>query len=231
MKDANIGQNHTGAALSPINVKSMLKAAKKYPSDVKGNSTKMEKARIASIMDADAIGSMAPPLSVLKGIKNKLMGKQVGTFLDKLGERLAYERTGVRLYEAAHAKAIALNASRKELKILEHIRTEEAEHMEILKKAIKHLGGDPTVMTPGADLTGVMGLGMMQVLSDSRTDMDQCLNTLLNIELIDNAAWELLIEFADHNEYDKLSKSFTKALLQEQEHLLMIRDLLKDHLK
>lgn len=150
--------------------------------------------------------------------------------MDKLGERLAFERSGVRLYEAAIAKMLALNESRRMLQQLEHIRREEAEHMEILVLAIKKLGADPTAMTPGADVTGVLGMGLIQVLTDPRTDAPQALTALLNAELIDNAAWELLIELAMGNGQDEMVEQFEKALAQEEEHLSIIKVLLKDYL-
>jgi rubrerythrin len=225
--------NHTGADLSPENVKKMLDACDHFPPDIRGNEHRLEEQRVLSTSEASSIGSMPLPLTLKGMVKksfSKLLGNHPEMFLDKLGERLAYERTGVRLYEAAIAKALGTNEPKKILESLLHIKKEEAKHMELIKKALEELGADPTAMTPSADLVGVIGQGFIQVLTDPRTDMTQVFNTLLNIELIDNAAWELLIEFADDAGHSKLSEVFREALSQEEEHLVMIKSLLKNYL-
>lgn len=223
--------NVTGAELSPKNVKMMLEACQEFPADVRGNNAKVEGERVKMIQEASPIGTVPVPMTmkgVVKQSFNKLLGEQPEVFLDKLGERLAYERAGVRLYDAALAKAYGLNESKKLIKQLEHIRKEEAEHMEIVKSAIEKLGADPTAMTPCADLTGVMGMGLMQVVTDPRTNMIQVLDALLNAELIDNAAWELLIELAEkHNK--ALVSGFEKALQQEEDHLSIIKNFCKNY--
>ena len=60
--------------------------------------------------------------------------------------------------------------------------------------AIQSLGGDPTAQTPAADVTGVEGMGLMQVLTDPKTTVAQALHAILVAEMTDNAAWEELIE-------------------------------------
>jgi hypothetical protein len=64
--------------------------------------------------------------------------------------------------------------------------------MFLLIDTLKQLGADPTVMTPSADVVGVIAQGPMQVLTDPRTNIAHCLIALLTVELADNAAWELL---------------------------------------
>ncbi len=226
-------QNATGGALSPENIQMMLNACKEFPPDVKGNESKLEEERINMVHESNSIGSIPIPMTIRGKVKqsfNKMFGTKPELFIDKLGERLAYERTGVRLYEAAIAKAHGLSEPRKLLKELEHIRGEEAEHMEIIKTAIESLGGDPTAMSPCADLTSVAGFGLMQVVTDPRTNMLQTLDALLNAELIDFAAWELLIELAESHHQKKLVASFQKALEQEEDHLKIIKGFVKSYL-
>jgi rubrerythrin len=67
----------------------------------------------------------------------------------------------------------------------------------------------------------------MQVLTDPRTTLAQCLNTMLTVELSDNAGWELLAELADAAGEKELVGTFLGALAQEQEHLAIIKAWLR----
>jgi rubrerythrin len=222
------GTNFTGIKLSPSNKKKMLFAVESHPADIKGDQFILEKERIQMIKEAESIGSVTFT-SNQKSTSNKLV-LDAELLIDKLGERLAYERAGVRFYEAALAKADAFK--RKDLsEELIHIKDEEAEHMSIIKNAIETLGADPTEMTPCADISGVLGQGFMQVLTDPRTSIPQMLNTLVSIELTDNAAWELLINIALKSGQEKIAKNFQSALVQEEEHLRTIKSLLEKELQ
>src|SRR5690606_17104124 len=128
----------------------------------------------------------------------------------KLGERLAYERSGVRLYEAFIRKCEALQNGVSESLIpldeLWEIRNEEEQHFLMLQDCIRQLGADPTAQTPDADVSGVASMGIMQVLTDPRTTLSQGLEALLSIELIDNAAWELLLELCEEMKLDEMAE-------------------------
>lgn len=225
--------NHTGIAIDPDNVKEMMDACHHYPPDIKGSEKQLEKERVLLHTQSSSIGSM-PPSATLKGMVknsiNQLVGNHPQLFLDKLGERLAYERSGIRLYEAAIAKALGDKDSKKNIQSLLHIKKEEMEHMELVKSTMEQLGADPTAITPCADLVGVMGQGFIQILTDPRTEMPQVFNTLLNLELIDNAAWELLIQLANAYDHEDLSVKFEKAFIQEEEHVAIVKSLLHSYL-
>jgi hypothetical protein len=78
--------------------------------------------------------------------------------LELLSECLAFERTGVRLYEA----------------LLNKCQT----------------------------------LGILQVLTDPRSSLAQCLQVMLTAELTDNDGWELLIKPAENLGYDDMKAEF-----------------------
>lgn len=231
---AKLGHNVTGAQMSPEGTKEMMDAVAKYPPDVPGDSTKYAKERQAMTAASDGVGSVPVPGSTkgkLKSTFDKMLGKEPELLVDKLGERLAFERTGVRLYDAVIAKlGESNNAGKKMIPELKKIRDEEAEHMFIIKDAIETLGADPTAMTPSADVAGVMAMGPLQVVTDPRTNASQALNALLTIELADNAAWESLIELTDKAGHPNIAKSFRKAVKQEEEHLKTIKKLLNNEL-
>jgi bacterioferritin (cytochrome b1) len=71
-------------------------------------------------------------------------------------------------------------------------------------------------------------MGIMQVLTDPRSSVPQCLQALLTAELTDNAGWELLIELASNLGYEEMQQKFETALTHEEEHLQNVRDWLSD---
>src|SRR4051812_33928686 len=102
MQPTTLGTNMTGASLAPAAIAAMTEATSEFtPFDVI-DTTEMESKKLDFIQEADSVGSIPLP-KTMKGLAKtglaKLEGGQPGVFLDKLGERLAFERTGARLYE------------------------------------------------------------------------------------------------------------------------------------
>jgi hypothetical protein len=87
----------------------------------------------------------------------------------------------------------------------------------------RSLGGDPTAQTPEADVSGVEGMGLMQVLTDPKTTVAQALHAILVAEMTDNAAWEELVELTTKAGNDDLVARFIKAHEEETEHLEKVR--------
>jgi hypothetical protein len=162
---------------------------------------------------------------IAKTIVEKLSGHKPTVFIDKLGERLAFERTGTRLYEALLAKFEAADVheggpTREEL---QRIRDDEHRHVGVIRDAMQQIGADPTAMTPSADVVGVSSLGWVQILTDPRTTLTQCLDVILMAELADSDGWSLLIELSDALGFDDLTQTFRLALIDEEDHLDMVR--------
>ncbi|WP_415845896.1 ferritin-like domain-containing protein [Stutzerimonas zhaodongensis] len=228
---AKLGHNVTGVQMSPTDTKRLLEAVNEVHPDVPGDSKGMMLERTNRAEEAERIGSVPVPGSakgMLKSTFDMALGKSPELLVDKLGERLAFERSGVRLYDAMIAKAKALETAESDLvQVLQHIRDEEFEHMNMVADAIETLGADPTAQTPCADIVGVKSMGVMQVLTDPRTNISQGINALLTLELEDNAAWELLIELADAGGHPHIAKGFHKAKEQEDDHLIKIKTLLR----
>lgn len=228
---AKLGTNFTGVQMSPKDTKSLLEAVETIKPDVPGDSKAMMMERAVRTEEADRIGSVPIPGSakgMLKSTFDMALGKSPELLVDKLGERLAFERSGVRQYDAMIAKAKAMNTAESDLvQVLQHIRDEEFEHMNLVAEAIETLGADPSAQTPCADIVGVKSMGVMQVLTDPRTNISQGINALLTLELEDNAAWELLIELAEAGGHPNIAKSFHKAKAQEDDHLIKIKTLLR----
>jgi rubrerythrin len=154
----------------------------------------------------------------------QLAGRETTLLLDKLGERLAFERTGTRLYETLLEKVEAGGfeggPSRADL---EHIRDEEAAHFHLLHAKLVELDGDPTAVTPSADLAAVASMGVVAVVSDARTSLAESLEAILVAELADRDGWARLIELAEQSGQDELARAGREAERVEEEHLAKVR--------
>jgi rubrerythrin len=153
-------------------------------------------------------------------------GDRMAVLLDKLGERLAFERRGTDLYRAFLHKVESLSGGKSgpALEDLQQIYEQENEHLKFLQQAIAGLGGDPTVQTPSADIAGVLSQGIFEIVSNPTTTIAETLQAILNIELVDNDGWQMLIELAAELGQTKLEEQCRRALEEEQEHLTKVRD-------
>lgn len=255
MQATIFGTNRTGTATSPLDSSSMSDIAQKASPEVLILTPEMDAQRLIYAQESQSIGSIPPPLS-LKGVAKAgmavLQGGAPSVFQDKLGERIAFERSGTRLYEALiikyqAAKQLGLEAfpparealqdlpgtdvlavvlEEDPLQTLTRIRNEEIEHFHMLCDSMKRMGGDPTAMTPCADVAGTAVLGILQVVTDPRTTLAQSLTAILSAEMTDQAGWELLERLATEVGQADLATLFHGALEQEQEHVAIIRSWL-----
>jgi len=223
-----LGMNRTGMQMSPLGQGRMLEITEMTRPSSEGDERALDTLRASYITDAEPVGSMPPPgtmKGVLKTGAKMLGGQRPHAFLDKLGERLAFERTGTRLYAAFIGKCEAAPdaADVVSLDTLRHFAREEAEHFKLVKECIEQLGGDPTTQTPCADVAGVESMGLMQVITDPKTTVVQSLHAILVAELADNAAWEELIPLAREIEQDEMAQRFAEASASETEHLETVK--------
>jgi rubrerythrin len=225
----HLGMNRTGVQMSPIDTAAMQDSDNAPIRGAPGDERALLDAREAVIFDAGDIGSIPLPGTVAGAVNmgmHMLKGDRPQILLDKLSERLAFERTGTRLYDALLAKCDVLQDAAPAGMTRGHvadIRRDEARHFLLLKDAIESLGGDPTAQTPSADVTGVESLGLVQVLGDPRTSLAQSLHAILTAELADRAGWETLIALAGEAGQDDLVAGFTLALEDEHRHLALVQ--------
>jgi rubrerythrin len=186
------------------------------------------------LKETRALGTMPTPVTVkgvARAVGQALKGNRTVAFTDRIGERLAFERTGVRLYEGLLDKLEAETPfengpSRDEV---EAIRDEELEHALMLTEALRDLGADPTALTPSADLVSVEGMGLGAVIGDPRTSVGQCLHALLTAELADGEGWTLLRILAEELGHKDLELRFRDAEEDEERHLTQVRSWLTAH--
>lgn len=225
-----MGHNMTGAQMSPESTRRLMDAVHLFPPDVFDESA-LQRLREMESDEQDTIGSVPIPGSVKGAVKtgfNKMLGRNPEVLIDKIAERLAFERTGVRLYDALLAKTAALAPMDSPMiALFQQFRQEELNHFHLLVAALEQLGADPTAQTPGADLAGVSAQGVVKILTDPRTNLSQCLNAILIAELADNAGWDLLAKLAEQAGQSDLAERFVQSWDEERDHLMQIQHLLE----
>lgn len=225
--EITLGKNRTGVKASPFDAGELREQRGLQLTTGEPRIT-ADQLRAQYAREGEAVGSVPPPTSVrgmVGATAQALAGHRMHVLLDKLAERAAFERSGVRLYDAMLLKAAAADALPGDMSIeaLQDIRDDEAAHFALLAESIERLGGDATAMTPCADMGGVQGSGLLQAINDPRATLAQALQTVLAAELIDNASWELLVELAQGFGQDELATEFSNALANEQRHEARVR--------
>lgn len=234
-KSAEMGMNRTGLDTSPKMSREMVESVSEYPI-AEGYAVSAVDVRTAYILEGATVGSMPPPAS-LKGAAKTAMkalkGERASVLIDKLAERLAFERSGTRLYEALMIKHKALGAADGSATIeqLEQICRDELNHFQLLWDCLKELGADPTVETPSADVSALASQGIPKVVTDPRTTFAQCLQAILVAELVDHDGWDMLIEVANDLNQTEMVTKFRQALAEEETHLTLVRSWLKHEIK
>lgn len=221
------GTNRTGMAASGLGDE-MLAATAEFPPSSPGSAQAIAAVRVLYAREGESFGETPPPASLVdkaKSVVTAAAGGQPTLLMDKLGERLAFERAGARLYEAVLSKHQAYGSftggpSAEDLLEILH---EESDHADMLEQAIKELGGDPTAMTPSANLAANISAGLPQVLSDPRTNLLQSLEAITVAELSDNECWTALEALARQAGHDGLAQRCLEAIAHEREHLRNVR--------
>lgn len=92
-----------------------------------------------------------------------------------------------------------------------------------MRDAILECRADPTAMTPCADIMATASIGWVQVLTDPRTTLSQCLGVILAAEAGDAEGWTLLVHLAEELGFTDLAEKFNDALVQEEAHAAIVR--------
>ncbi len=218
--------------MSPEDAKEMMQGMEEGSNTTQEDERTLAAYRERDLREADPIGSVPIPGTVKGFAKTglqKLMGNQPEVLIDKLAGRLAFERTGTRLYDALLGKCSIRpdEAERLSLEQLLKFRNDEARHFELLWEAMQELGADPTAQTPESDINGTASMGLVQILNDPRTSVAQCLHALQMAELADHEGWELLIHLAREMGQTDMAEKFQTALMEEAQHLETISQILQ----
>ncbi|MGZ8425048.1 MAG: ferritin-like domain-containing protein [Candidatus Binatia bacterium] len=226
------GINRTGIMLNPTLSGELIDGAEESLPCPDANED-LALSRAEYVQDALTIGSLPTIMGETRnGIHDQTLSEgDLSLLLDKLGERLAFERQGTRLYETFIQKLDSLRFMDREgpaIADVQQIYEEELEHFRLLQMAIADMGGDATLLTPSADVAGVLSHGILQVISDPRSTVGQMLQALLTAELADNEGWILLQQLLQNAERADLADKCHNAVEKEAEHLQKVRSWLKE---
>jgi hypothetical protein len=207
-----IETNMTGTARDPERVRAMMEATEEFPPSSDGDARGIAAVRVA-------YATAREPVS------GRRSAVRVGLLMDKLGERLAFERAGTRLYEALLSKHEAYGSfgGGPSAEDLTTILKDEHEHFQMLRQTIEELGGDPTELTASANLQLTASKGIAAVVVDPRTTLLESLEVIALAELADNEGWEALAELARGADQEDLAMRCGTALAAEEEHLDKVR--------
>jgi hypothetical protein len=222
-----IGMNRTGLGMSPLDAPDTVHGANRGPSPHPATAL-LCAVRESYVRDAEPIGSLAPPTS-LRGLArtalDMLRGRNATVLIDRLGQRLAFGRMGVRLYEGLLAKLESYGSwdDGPTAASLLAIHDAELSQLTLLTEALAVLGADPTAQTPAADVACVACAGFVSVVTDPRTSLAQSLEAVLLYELADNEGWDLLIQVATAVAQQPMVDGFRDVRAQQVEHLRLVR--------
>jgi ferritin-like protein len=223
-----IGRNRTGVTASPGLAKAMQEDEGLAVPMPPGTGEEIAIVRQHYANAGEAIGSISLPSSpkgAARAALAALKGDHLMILIDKLGERLAFERSSVRLYQALISKYDAYGSweggpTKSDLELIAH---DELAHFHAVREAIEELGGDPTIVTPSADVTDIASFGLRQLVADPRTDLRQSITAAFTAELVDNEAWITLIGLVQPVD-PKTAERFQCALDDEMRHLAAVRE-------
>lgn len=108
---AKLGMNRTGMQMAPLHGSSMVDYATDMGRETPRDHGEFEQVHRTYVEEADTVGSVPVPgtfSGMVQAGSAKLMGMRPESLVDKLGERLAFERGGTRLYDAMIMKVMSL---------------------------------------------------------------------------------------------------------------------------
>jgi bacterioferritin (cytochrome b1) len=155
----------------------------------------------------------------------RLAEKHPDKVIDLLNERLAFERSSVRIYDRI-LEVMRAAGDPQVLGMLDTMRQhrdEEVEHAEWLEEHIQALGGDVHRETELARLALREAQGFEEVVLGSSPELLHLFHALQAAELVDTAGWELLVELAHKADDDAALDAFELRLTEEEDHLEYIR--------
>jgi rubrerythrin len=220
-KDVLVGINRTGMATAQGRAEAMLRATEEFPLPKAVSPRSVAAVRERRASEAEPVGAMPLPET---GRGDTDQGAAM-LLLDKLGERLAFERTGARLYEVIRTKLEQEGefAGGPTLEQIDRIIMQEFGHFRLVADLIETFGGDPTAITPSANLHATMTAGIVAVTVDPRTSLVQCLEAALLAELADKEGWLTLFQLMTSAEQTNTLEYVKRAVEVEDDHLQLVR--------
>lgn len=168
----------------------------------------------------EALSKSVPDGTV--GTLKKVHQHNTELLLHKLGQRLAFERASVRLYEALIFKCLAFRNGKKtvvSIDKLRQFRDEEVDHSLLLNKAIETLGFSADEWIPDTDSSLLSSLQIPKVFTQKSSNILPCLEAVLIFATNDNAEWHNLYELFTNMGLQELAEEFNQALEEDSRQL------------
>lgn len=209
------GNNRTGMAMSPDR-RGMLDVPRELTPTSRGSADEIASIRIRYSREVGPPGTLP---------REPHLSRELLPLVDLVGARLAFERGGVRLYDALISKHDAFGGfpGGPERRDLQLIRDQELSHMRMCDGILSEIGADATALTPCANRELVMSRGICDILVDPRTSLLDGLEAIAVAELADHEQWVGLVEIARDMNRDDLVRAFVGAQRTEDEHLSKVR--------
>lgn len=231
MKESvSFGMNKTGIQMSPRLTSEMLEGRSEFQASSLDTSMTSAQIKQEYIADSKPIGTVPLPGTAKGALNvglNMIKNSHPEVLIDKLGERLAFERASIRLYEALIVKCEA-TMSDMPLDLLYQFREDEMQHFRLLWETMEKIGVDPTAQTPCADLSGIVSMGLIQILNDSRSTVTQSVQAIMIAERTDTDGWDFLTRLMEDSGLKEEAEKFREAKRTEDNHLLHISQWLEN---
>ncbi|RYZ37699.1 MAG: hypothetical protein EOO72_10345 [Myxococcaceae bacterium] len=175
-------------------------------------------ARIAGALDGVAPSALRKRMS---GALQSLKGAKTALFVDRLCERLSFEKTSSRLYASLLLKTHALGTytgGPSSERLLE-LHNQELEHQALVREGLLRFGIPTSLRTPSGDVADSQSRALIQAVDAPGTSLLEALRATLVSELINNAGWAVLVDLAAELGPSDLEQSFREVLLAESRHL------------
>src|SRR5690606_12438376 len=139
-QSTELGANKTGIDMSPVHSKKMIEGSERVFTSNGDGKTALNLFEQHYIENADPLGSVPLPGTVkgmMKSAMKTVTGHHPQVFINKLGERLAYARSCVRIYQqlinkCEYAVVNDMSVYQFPLELLFDIRDQDAEYFDLL---------------------------------------------------------------------------------------------------
>jgi len=145
--------------------------------------------------------------------------------LDKVSERLAFQRRGVQLYNELLRKLDTVGSFKggPNSSELHDILSDENRHLLMLTDTLNELRGTSAVSPNTADMGTSLSDSVLTMVTDPGTSFLQSLEAIVVTELADGEAWPLLADLARAAGEDIFAHQCDRARLNKERHLRKIR--------
>lgn len=153
---------------------------------------------------------------------SKVQQHNTALLLNKLAQRLSYERANVRFYEALIFKSLAAEQGVRRIVSVDRLRQfrdEDVEHTVLLKTAIETLGADVDMWLPDAVPSQATQITMSKMLTKTHGDILQCLQSVVVFARNDADEWQMLYRLFSSMGLEKMTETFRQAWEEDQQQL------------